>query len=347
MEVSHYLITGGSGFLGINLIRFLLARGLTVRSLDKAPFDYPEKDRIEVVAGDIRDPLVVDRAMVGITQVVHTAAALPLYLKEEIFSTEIEGTRLLLEAALRHRVDRFIHISSTAVYGIIHKNPIEEDDSLQGVGPYGEAKIQAEALCATYREKGLCIPILRPKSFIGPERLGVFAMLYEWAKDGKHFPMLGQGRNRYQFLDVDDLCEAIWLCSTLDRDGVNDVFNIGAETFRALREDLQAVLDHAGHSKRLIPLPAGPIIFLLRVLECFKLSPLYEWIYKTVGTDSFVSTEKARRVLGFSPKYSNQQALIRNYEWYLAHFDSFRTHQGITHRQPWKQGALKLAKLFF
>jgi nucleoside-diphosphate-sugar epimerase len=133
------------------------------------------------------------------------------------------------------------------------------------------------------------VPIIRPKSFVGPERLGVFALLYDWAKDGKNFPMIGSGNNRYQLLDVEDLCEAIYLCATLDRDRVNDTFNIGAKEFTTMREDYQAVLDAAGFGKKIIPFPAAPVIWALRILEALHLSPLYKWVYETAATDSFVS----------------------------------------------------------
>jgi len=85
--VARYLITGGAGFLGINVIRYLLREGHEVVSLDIAPFDYPERDRITMLAGDIRDQAVVDRAMEGVDIVVHTAAALPLYSTEDIYTT--------------------------------------------------------------------------------------------------------------------------------------------------------------------------------------------------------------------------------------------------------------------
>ncbi|MCC2662177.1 MAG: NAD-dependent epimerase/dehydratase, partial [Geminicoccaceae bacterium] len=123
-----YLLTGGAGFLGINLVRFLLARGHTVRSLDIAPFDYPEKGAIDEVRGDIRDRTAVDRAISGVDMVVHCAAALPLYSRDEILSTNIEGTRIVLESALEQGVPRVVHISSTAVYGIPDHHPIYEDD---------------------------------------------------------------------------------------------------------------------------------------------------------------------------------------------------------------------------
>jgi nucleoside-diphosphate-sugar epimerase len=347
VDTKTFLITGGAGFLGINLVRYLLERGHKVVSLDIAEFTYPEKDRVTALTGDIRDKSAVDNAMAGVDIVIHTAAALPLYAPEDIYSTDIDGIRNVLQSAYEHGVERFIHISSTAVYGIPDHHPLYEDDKLDGVGPYGECKVKAEAICAEYRAKGMCIPIIRPKSFIGPERLGVFALFYDWAKDGKNFPMLGSGNNRYQLLDVEDLCDAIYLTATLDRDRVNDTFNIGAKEFTTMKEDYQAVLDYAGFGKKIIPLPAGPAIWTLRFLEKLHLSPLYKWVYETASTDSFVSIEKAERVLGWKPKYSNKEALIRNYKWYIEHLSEFENQSGVSHRVPWKQGALGLAKLLF
>ena len=342
------LVTGGSGFLGINFIRHALAKGdVKIRSLDLVAFDYPERDRIEEIRSDIRDAAVVARAMEGVDWVVHTAAALPLYKKEDIFSTDIEGTRVLLTAAQRANVERFAHVSSTAVYGIPDHHPLLETDRLCGVGPYGEAKIRAEEVCAEFRNAGMCVPIVRPKSFIGPERLGVFALFYDWAQDGRNFPMIGSGRNRYQLLDVEDLSEAIWLCLTLDAQKVNDVFNIGAKEFTTMREDYQAVLDDAGFGKRIIGTWAWPVIWTLRLLEFFHLSPLYKWVYETACEDSFVSIEKAERVLGYAPQHSNKDALLRNYRWYLEHRNAFAKASGVSHRVPWKQGILGVLKKFF
>ncbi|GJM45596.1 MAG: epimerase [Gemmatimonadota bacterium] len=342
------LITGGAGFLGINLVRYLRARGYEVTSLDLAPFDYPDMmDQIRIVDGDIRDRAAVDVAMEGADLVVHTAAALPLYKPEDIYSTDLDGTRRVFESAHAAGVKRAIHISSTAVYGIPDHHPLLETDRLIGVGPYGEAKVRAEEVCAEFRNQGMVVPIIRPKSFIGPERLGVFALLYDWAKDGHGFPMIGNGRNRYQLLDVEDLCSAIHLCATLPAAKVDDVFNIGAKEFLTMREDYQAVLDRAGHGKKIVGTPAKPIIWTLRFLEALKISPLYKWVYETACEDSFVSIEKAERVLGYRPRFSNQDALVRNYEWYLANLHNFENTSGVSHRVPWKQGILGLAKHFF
>lgn len=345
--MSHYLITGGSGFLGINLIRFLLNKGQQITSLDIAEFNYPEKNKINAVLGDIRDKEILEKLMPGVEIVIHCAAALPLYSKEEIFSTDVEGTRLVLDAAFRHQVKRFIQISSTAVYGIPDHHPLFETDKLDGVGPYGEAKIKAEEVCLEYRQKGLCVPILRPKSFIGPERLGVFALFYDWAKDGHNFPMLGSGKNRYQLLDVEDLCEAIYLCVFKEKEIVNDTFNIGAKNFTTMKEDYQIVLDKAGFGKKIIPLPASPAIWTLRLLEKLHISPLYKWVYETASKDSFVSIEKAEKILGFTPKFSNKDALLKNFQWYLENLTKFQGQSGISHRVPWKQGILGVVKNIF
>lgn len=340
-------ITGGSGFLGINMIRFLLNKKQKVINYDIADFDYPEKKKITSFIADIRDKKTLTKAMAGADIVLHFAAALPLYSKEDIISTEVKGTKNVLQAAYENKVKRVVYISSTAVYGVPKRHPIYETDKLIGVGPYGESKIKAEKFCRDFRKKGLCVSVLRPKSFVGPERLGVFALFYDWAKDGHGFPLLGNGKNYYQLLAVSDLCEAIWSAMTLAKSRVNDVFNIGAKEFKTMRQDYQSVLDYAGFGKKIITIPATPAIFLLKILEFLHLSPLYAWVYKTAATDSFVSIEKAQKLLKFKPKYSNQQALIENYKWYINHLSEFEGQKGISHRVPWSQGILKLAKLLF
>ncbi|MDQ3856407.1 MAG: NAD(P)-dependent oxidoreductase [Chloroflexota bacterium] len=348
MEKQKVLVTGGAGFLGINLIRYLHARGYELVSIDLIEFDYPDmRDQITAVQGDIRDRKALDRAMEGVDYVVHTAAALPLYKPLDIYTTDVEGTRNVMDSALKHGVKRVVHISSTAVYGIPDHHPLYESDRLEGVGPYGQAKIQAEMICLEYRAKGLVVPIIRPKSFVGPERLGVFALLYDWALDGKNFPMIGSGRNRYQLLDVEDLCEAIRLCLELPEERVNDTFNIGAKEYATMKQDYQVVLDAAGFGKRIIGFPAAPAIWGLRFLEQLRISPLYKWVYETASKDSFVSIEKAERQLGYAPKYSNQEALLRNFEWYKTNRAAFERQSGVTHRVPWKQGALGLLKKAF
>ena len=344
----RFLITGGAGFLGINLTRYLVEKGFDVTSIDIAKFDYPDMiDKIRVITGDIRNTDDLDLAMKDVDIVVHAAAALPLYSEQDIYSTDVDGTRNVLEVAFRHNIKQVIFISSTSVYGIPDHHPLYETDPLIGVGPYGKSKIKAEEICHEYRKKGMIVPILRPKSFIGPERLGVFALFYDWARCGKNFPMIGKGNNLYQFLAVADLCDAIYSTTTLDENIVNDTFNIGAKEFSTMKNDYQYILDYAGFGKKIICFPEKFMIICLKILEFMHLSPLYKWVYETAGKESFVSIDKATKLLGFNPKYSNKDALLRNYKWYLENLSSFEHKSGVSHRVPWSQGILKIAKLFF
>ena len=347
MDRKKVFVTGGAGFLGINLIRYLRDRGYHCISYDFADWTYSDVEHVTIVKDDIRNVPALEKAMTGADFVVHCAAALPLYPAEEIYSTDIQGTRNVIETAQKLGIERVVHVSSTAVYGIPDHHPLVETDRLEGVGPYGQSKVNAEYAALEYRAKGMVIPIIRPKSFIGPERLGVFALLYDWALDGHNFPMIGDGKNRYQLLDVEDLCEAIYLCLTLPAETANDTFNIGAKDFKTMKEDYQAVLDYAGHGKKIIGSPAEPAIWTLRVLEAMKISPLYKWVYETASKDSFVSIDKAMKQLGWTPKYSNQDALIRNFKWYIDNRNHFANQSGVSHRVPWKQGILGLLKKAF
>lgn len=347
-ERPRVLVTGGAGFLGVNLLRFLHARGYALASYDLADLDAADLlPHVEAIRGDVRDAAHVDRAVAGADVVVHAAAALPLYTPEDIHSTDVTGTRNVLAAAQRHGVRRFIHISSTAVYGVAEGRPRREDDRLHGVGPYGKAKVEAETVCLEYRAKGMVLPILRPATFVGPERLGVFDILFDWALEGRNFPVLGSGENRYQLLHVADVCHAVEQCMTGPAAAVNATFNLGAKVFGTVRSDYQAVLDEAGFGKRIVSLPAAPAIAALRLLEAMGISPLYRWVYESAGKDSSVTTDRAEGRLGFRPAHSNEDALLSNFRWYRANRARFAAKTGISHRVPWKQGALRLVRYLF
>ncbi len=341
-------ITGGSGFLGINLCRFLIKKKYEIIIYDIADFDYPDIiGSVKFIKGDIRNKKLLKKSMEGCKFVVHTAAALPLYKKDDIFSTDIDGTKNVVDAAIENGVERLIHISTTAVYGIPEHAPIYENDKIEGVGPYGKAKIKAEEICAKARENGLIVSIIRPKSFVGPERLGVMAIYYDWIRRGKNIPIIGDGKNRYQLLDVEDLCEAIFLCIIKPKENVNDIFNIGAKNFTTMEEDFGAIIKYAGLNKKIIKIPKRLAIMILKILETLKISPLYKWVYETAPHNSFVSIEKAEKMLEFKPKYSTKEALIRNYDWYIRHYKEFSEKTGVSHRVPWNQGILKFISWFF
>jgi nucleoside-diphosphate-sugar epimerase len=339
-----WAISGGAGFLGLHLARRLLADGHGVRTLDVEPLDDAELERsVEEIRGDVRDPAAAERLVEGADVLVHSAAALPIRgSRREISDVNVGGTRTVLTAARDAGVRRAIFVSSTAVYGVPKVHPISEDAPLVGVGPYGESKIAAEAVCRELARDGLEVVIVRPKTFIGPERLGVFEILFDWVHDGRRIYMLGDGGNRYQLLAVEDLVDAVVRSATAA--GVaGEAVNVGAQQFGTVRSDLQALIDHAKSRSRLTPVPVKPAELALRALELARLSPLAEWHYKTAHRDSFVDVSKAERLLGWHARLSNAEALCETYDWYLAHRGTLG-RAGTTHRVPWNQQALKLLK---
>lgn len=338
------LITGGAGFLGYHIANILAKKGHELRLLDIADYvkeEYPAG--VEFLNGDIRDTEVLKKAIEGVDAVIHGAAALPLWSKKDIFTINVDGTRNVLEVCKQNGIKRVVLVSSTAVYGVPKKHPLYETDPMVGVGNYGESKIRAEKVCEEYRENGMCVPIIRPKTFIGTGRLGVFQILFDWVQCGKRIPILGNGKNRYQLLEVEDLVEAIYLVTVGEEGKVNSTFNVGAEEYDTVAEDVGALCDFAGGGARVLRTPAWLIVPALRFFELIKLSPLYKWVYGTASKDSFVSIDKIKEQLGWKPQYSNSQALIRAYKWYLEHYEELEG-EGVTHRVAWNQGILKLFK---
>lgn len=346
--VRTVVVTGGSGMLGGNLVRSLADAGTRVRSLDVRPPAEPVAG-VEHLTADVRDPERMRAALRGADAVVHTAAALPSYPEEEIRSIIVDGTRTVLGAARDGGVERVVHISSTAVYGLPDTVPTTEEYPRRPVDAYSRAKAGAEEVAEEFRAGGLCVPVLRPKTFVGPGRMGLFAMLFEWADEGRNFPVLGRGDVRIQMFAVDDLVDAVATTLAAPASVADDTFNLAAAEFGTLREDFQAVLDAAGHGKRVVSVPAAPAVLALDVLSRLRLSPVYGRLVHKLRADSYVSIDKVQSVLGWTPRHSNRDAVLGTYRWWQENRATARTPgtTGRTSRDPWKQGALGLAKAFF
>ncbi|OZV81734.1 epimerase [Micromonospora echinospora] len=344
-EDDTVVVTGASGMLGGVVVRRLREQGVGVHAVDLRP---PADPTVTATVADVRDRVAMTRACAGAAAVVHCAAALPSYAPDEIHSVIVDGTRTVLTAAHAAGVPRVVHVSTTAVYGLPTQVPTPEEHPRRPVDTYGRAKTAAEQVAEEFRRRGLCVPVLRPKTFLGPGRMGLFAMLFEWAHEGRHFPILGRGDVRIQMCDVEDLVTCLLTVLRAEATVADDTFNVAAEHFGTLREDFQAVLDAAGHGRRVVSVPARPALFALRLLGRARLSPVYDRLLHKLLADSYVSTEKARRLLGFTPRHSNADALVRTFEWWRAHRSGGDAPQtGRTSREPWSQGALRLAKAFF
>ena len=241
----RWAISGGAGFLGLHLARRLLADGHEVRTLDLAPLDdagleargrgaprrHPLGGRLPAAGRGGRRARARGRG-----------AADPGLARVDPL-----GQRRRHRDAARGRVGSgcrggIVLVSSTAVYGIPKVHPIHEDSPLVGVGWYGESKIEAEEVTRDFGRRGLEFAIVRPKTFIGPERLGVFEILFDWIREGRRIYVLGSGHNRYQLLAVEDLVDAIVLAAERP-EAAGETVNVGAKEFGTVREDLGALID--------------------------------------------------------------------------------------------------------
>jgi 2-alkyl-3-oxoalkanoate reductase len=340
------VVTGSTGMLGGTLTTFLADNGYDVLGVDLRPPVSSNHTAYEIA--DVRDTERLTELLTGADAVVHCASALPSYPDDVIRDVIVRGAHGVLTASQRAGVGRIVHISSTSVYGLPDIVPTPEDHPREPVDTYGRAKTEAEELAEKVRADGHCVTIVRPKTFLGPGRMGLFAMLFEWAEEGRNFPVLGSGNARIQMLAIEDLVTAIGAVLSAPTELANDTYNIAAAEFGTLRADFQAVLDMAGHGRRVVSLPQRPALAALRLLERAKLSPVYGRLLHKLLADSYVSVAKARDQLGFRPTMSNVDAITRTYAWWrAARMAEAPVRNGNTSRDAWRQGALSLAKILF
>lgn len=350
-------VTGACGMLGRPLVKRLLHDGYGVIAIDIADdvvalseslhgnADHP---RLTSIKADVRDASAMRGAITGAESVVHAAAALPSYSASDIADVDVRGTETVLASAIDVGVSRVVHVSSTAVYGLPQQIPTPEDAPFGPVDSYSRAKINAELACRVARSNGLVVPVLRPKTFLGPQRLGLFAMLFQWADEGHGFPLLDGGEHRCQMLDVEDLVDAVMAALTGASERVNTDFNIAADDFGNLADDFQAVLDAAGYGQRVRSIRSGLALPALRLLAALGASPVYDRLLHKLCQDSFVDTDRARLVLGVEPRWSNRATILRTYRWWRENQEIIGcAAPGRTHTSPWRQGALRFAKAAF
>jgi len=344
-----FLVTGGHGFLGQHLVKqALIDPRLKPVILDSVSALAPEG--VEVIRADVRDLAQLRKIFRDLKPdfLVHAAAQLPRAEPEAIRATTVDGTRNILLLADELEIERTIFVSSTAVYSQkgdgVHQ---EEEELAEGFGTYGRAKVVAERLCAEARSRGQCVSVVRPKSFLGPGRMGVFQILFDWILEGRRIPTIGDGSNRFQLLDVDDLCQAILVLLWADKASANQAFNVGASEYDSVKSEIGNLCEYAGTGSRSFSIPVAPTHALLSILYKVGLSPIYPWVFRTAATNSEVSVSRMAS-LGWSPKYSNTETLRRAFDWYRenrSNFEGVGDHTG--HRAIWSQGALKLLKHLF
>ena len=337
------LITGGSGYFGCLLRDRLRERGVRVRVFDLR--DVPDRPGdVEISLGDIRDASAVARACESVDVVYHNVAQVPLAKDRALFwAVNQGGTRILLEAALAAGVRKLVHTSSSAVFGVPRSNPVDEGTEPRPMEEYGRAKLAGEELVRRFAaEQGLDATIIRPRTILGHGRLGIFQILFQWVEEGRRIPVLGRGDNVYQFVHADDLAEACIRAAA--RPGFA-VYNVGAERFGTMRETLEALCRHAGTSSRVYSVPMGLAVAAMRLTSTLGLSPLGAYHSLMYGRSLWFDVARAKRELGWSARWSNEEMICESYDWYRAHRSAvLQGSDGSPHRSAVRQGVLGLVR---
>lgn len=265
------MVTGGAGFIGSHLVEGLLARGYEAVVLDdfssgkisNLPANINE-GKLKIIRGDVRNRQNVKIAMDGVSGVIHAAAivSVPFSVEnpEVTWDVNVVGTRNVLEEAVAAGVEKFVFISSCAVYGESPNLPIPESKPPSPLSPYARTKLEGEKLCMDFSKNGLPVVILRYFNVYGPrqplnEYAGVMVKFAERIKAGEPPVIYGDGEQTRDFIFVSDVVRAT--LAALDRMPSGEVINIGSGKATTINELCRIFLKLSGR-KNLRPVYAPP-----------------------------------------------------------------------------------------
>jgi nucleoside-diphosphate-sugar epimerase len=327
MTAPACLVTGSSGLLGGCLTSRLRERGVPMRLLDMAPPVDPVPGA-EFRQADMRDPAAVADACQGVEVVYHLAAGQRMkpqfkaMSEQAIFDMNLAAVEHVLAGARAAGVRKVVHISSSGIYGIPTTVPVGEDHPQRPLGAYGRSKISAEDACRRALDRGLDVTMLRPMSLFGPAMTGVFVLLFDWVRQGKNVYLLGAGRNRVQMVSAWDVADAC-LAAAERPESRGAAINLGSDDVPTVRDQVEALIAHAGTGSRVVAIPASLLRNAGRTLNVFGLSPIVPEHYLLADATFVLDLSLARRLLGWRPRYSNVRMTVEAYDWYCRHWQQY------------------------
>jgi nucleoside-diphosphate-sugar epimerase len=297
----HCLVTGGSGFVGKALVLLLLENNWKVSVLDSREPDY--NGDFTFIKGDIRNYNDCISATKLVDCVFHVAAVVPLGKNsQEIYDVNVNGTDNLLKSSEFNKVKKFVFVSSSAVYGVPKSLPVTHDSKMKPIEPYGKSKLTAEKLCLTYLKSSLLIQIVRPRTILGPGRLGIFGTFFELFEKYGSILMIGKANPKYQFVHINDLCQGIINASNLP---IPSILNLGNLEFGYLEDEFRALGNFAHKTLKIRHLPERVTRITLLALCKIKILPFAAYQIKIFGKSFYFDSKLDWKKLNYYPKHSN------------------------------------------
>jgi dihydroflavonol-4-reductase len=316
------MVTGATGFTGGHLARTLKARGYEVRALvrDPAKAEPLEREGILPFAGDVADPVAVQRAADDCDVVYHIAAVYREARHPDDYYRRINvgGTRNVVDAVERGHVGRVVHCSTVGVHGDVQAIPADENSPFSPGDVYQATKLEGELLVRERIDAGLPAAIFRPQGIYGPGDRR-FLKLFKTIHRGT-FRMIGTGDVLYHMTYVSDLVDGIILCGE-HPNAIGQTFVFGGPRYTKLRELVDTVGSVVGKPVRRGHIPVAPVMAAAVACEwlCKPFGiepPLYPRRLDFFIKDRAFSIAKAERELGYRPKVDLERGLRLTYEWY-------------------------------
>lgn len=318
------LVTGGTGFTGTALVKRLLMLGHAVVALDYKEglqSDDLRAKGAEILTGSVTDRQVVEQSMKGVEVVFHLAAAFRELHKPNSFYAEVNvgGTQIVLSAARRHDVRKFIYCSTCGVHGNVARPPADEDAPIRPGDYYQRTKYEAEPLVSAAAGAEFETVILRPAAIYGPGDPERFFMIFKRVSQGT-FPMFGSGRTLYHPLYVDNLVDAFLLCMPPGA-GNGRAYLIADERYYQIEEIVRAVARALEMPVRIPHYPVLPVVALGHIMDKvyrpFGLAPpvfprRVDWYRQNRAFD----ITRAKRELGYAPRVHLDEGLRCTATWY-------------------------------
>ncbi len=346
--MAKHLVTGATGFLGSEITKKLHLLGEEVVTIDVIEDTDISKISNFFKIDISEDPKTFSHIFKGVNYVHHNAALIPISKStlKKFINVNVTGTKNILFNSIKYNVEHFSHMSSSAIFGAPYKNNNVDTNVLLPKENYGYSKLLAEKeVLKVFNDKEKCFKscsIIRPRTIVGKNRLGIFGILFDWVKSGKKIPIIGSGENKFQFAHYDDLVD---VSIETAKKNLSGYYNIGTDKFSTLKNDLNDFFKKVNSKSKVLPINKNLCVSMLYLLGKIGLSPLTAYHSLVYHKNFYYDLNETFHKLKWRPKYSNVDMLCEAYNWYKQNHVYLKKNSSI-HKSLIKQKIFRLIKFF-